>query len=90
MIPTAPVNPAQRIDQVFSGGFLISEVVHNWPENGGGTRRAENPDGTVTTTTVAGLPIPQPSAEERAANYKTAIAAAVTLQDVKEAAALWL
>lgn len=90
MNPTAPINPAQRIDQTYRDGVLLQETIHNFPPDGGGTQRVENPGGTVTTTPVTGLPIPQPTAEERQANYKAAMAAALTLADAKEAAAQWL
>jgi hypothetical protein len=90
MTPTTPVHPNQRIDQTITGGVVVEETIYNYPPDGGGTRRVENSPGNVTTTAVTGLAIPQPSAEERQANYKTAMAAAVTLQDAKEAAALWL
>ena len=89
MTPTAPINPQQQIDSVYRGGVLIEEIVHNYPPDGGGVRRIDNA-GVVTTGPVVGLPIPQPTAEERQANYKAAMAAAVTLEDAKEAARLWL
>ena len=89
MTPTTPVNPAQRIDQVYIGGVLREELAHHHPPDGGGTRRVEV-DGVVTTTAIMGLPIPELTAEERQAAYQQAVADAVTLADMKAAAALWL
>lgn len=90
MISTTPANPAQRIDQEFAAGVLVAETIHNYPPDGGGTRRVEDSPGNVTTTPVTGLPVPQLTADERQAAYKAAMAAAVTLADMKEAAAQWL
>ena len=90
MTPTVPTHPSQRIDQFLAGGSLVKEIVHNYPPDGGGTMRTENANGTVASTPVTGLPIPQPTTEERQAGYKAAMAAAVTLADAKEAAAQWL
>ena len=88
MIPTTPTDPAQRMDQSYSGGVLVEELVHNHPPDGGGSRRTEV-GGVVTTTAVTGIPLPQLTVEERQAAYQQAVADAVTLADIKEAA-LWL
>lgn len=69
LTPTAPVNPAQRIDQVWSDGQLVEELVWTHPIDGTGIRRRDGqPD-----EPVAGLPIPTPDPR---AELRAAIAAA--------------
>lgn len=89
MTPTIPINPNQQIDTICRGGVVIEELIHNWPPDGGGIRRIDN-NGIISTVIVTGLSIPQLTLEERQANYKAAMLAAVTLADAKEAAAQWL
>lgn len=74
MNPTAPVDPAQQIDQEFRSGVLVVEVVHNFPPDGGGVRRWIDNQGQEQSEQVSGLPVPQPApktAAEIAAEHAT-------------------
>lgn len=70
MHPTAPVDPAQQIDQTYGPSGLVEEIIHNYPPNGGGTRRWVDANGQEQSEQVTGLPIPEPAtrtADERLA-----------------------
>ena len=59
MTPTVLTDVNQRADQTWSGGVLVDEVVHAWPEDGTAVHRWENASG-IHTASLSGLPIPVP------------------------------
>jgi hypothetical protein len=67
MNPTQPTNPAQRINQTYGPDGLVEEIVHNYPPDGGGTRRWVDGTGEHSEA-VVGLPIP--AAEQRTVETK--------------------
>jgi hypothetical protein len=67
MTPTQPTNPAQQIDQTYGPDGLVEEIVHNYPPDGGGTRRWVDAGGEHSEA-VTGLSIP--AAEQRTVEAK--------------------
>jgi hypothetical protein len=87
MTPTTPTHHAQRIDQVWSAGVLVEELVYAYPLDGTAVRRRDGqPDEPVT-----GLPIPEtptPTAEARLAAVATAVAEAEAVETIADMEAL--
>lgn len=82
MNPTVPVNSAQQIDALFSGGALIQEIIHNYPPDGGGVRRWVDAQGQEQSEQVTGLPVAEPvqrTTEDRLADAHEILSEAASL-----------
>lgn len=82
MTPTQPSHQSQRIDQTYGPGGLVQEIVHNYPPDGGGTRRWVDDQGQEQSEQVSGLPVPTPAprtADERLAEAHQVLEEAASL-----------
>lgn len=86
LVPTVPADSAQQVDQTYGPDGLTQEIIHNYPPDGGGTRRWIDDRGQEQTEPVSGLPIPAPAA--RTAEDRLAEAHQVLEDGAAEIAAL--